>query len=214
MRFAQDATDAGKLLGQFLGWRLFFFNVIGRVKLVDKGRARYFEQNWLFESNLESIFLVAERKGRVVSGRARQEEFGRVKTSEVFFRRCGLGFAVGHVLAIRIDVERQQHRYRAFADIGKSFFADGVEAGESFGRRLGAAIGQARRGSFPIDVTELDDRAFQFARGRRPDNKQCKAYQDSAFHTGSLVLPASQGPEKFFAAKLMASESGIQGLPV
>ena len=134
MRFAQDAADAGKLLGQILGRRLFFFNMVGRVELVDKGRAGDLEQDRLFEANFESVFLVAERKGRVISGGARQEEFGRVKTSEVFFRRRGLGFAVGHVLAIRIDIERQQHRHRAFADIGKSLFADGVEAGEGFGR--------------------------------------------------------------------------------
>ena len=73
------------------------------------------------------------------------------------------------------------------------------------------AIGQTRRRGFPFDVTQLNNRAFHFASGCGTGDEQCKTYQYGAFQTGSLVLPASQGPEKFFNAKLIGSGRSIQG---
>ncbi len=86
MRFAQDAADAGKLRRQILRRRIFLFDVVGRIEVVDKGRARYLEHDRLFKADFEAVGFVAQREGRVVAGGARQKELGRMKAAEIFFR--------------------------------------------------------------------------------------------------------------------------------
>ena len=162
--------------------------MIGRIEVVNKGRARYLEHDRLVKTEFEPVFFIAERKSRIVAGRARQEEFGRVKTAEIFFRGRGLGLAVGHVFAEGIDIERQQHRHRALGDAGKPLFGDGIEAGKGLAPAARPPVGQGRGRGIPIDVAQRDGRAFHLARGRGTGDQQRKAYKNGTFQQ---ALPRS-----------------------
>jgi len=97
-----------------------------------------------------------------------------VKTAEIFFRRFGLGLAVGCVLAKGLDVEGQQHRHRALADAGVALFGQAIEPRKGLRRRIGAAVGQGGRGGVPVNGHQLDGRAFHLAGDDRTADEQRK----------------------------------------
>ncbi len=107
----------------------------------------------------------AQREGGVVAARAGEEELGGVKVGQ--HEIVGVGRLVrvrGARLSIGLDVERQQHRHRAFGDAGEARGRRGVEWGEGLDRRGGNTC--VARGRLPVDAQSGQQRVHHPARRR------------------------------------------------